>query len=49
MSENVVQKGILDQVKVRVRTHCPSRVYEREYDNIDEALEFLMRLKYEVR
>jgi hypothetical protein len=34
-------EGTIDQVKVRIRTHAPSDVIEKEFNNIDEALNFL--------
>ena len=34
-------EGTIDQVKVRIRTHAPSDVIEKEFNNVDEALNFL--------
>lgn len=31
----------IDQVKVRIRTHAPNHVEEREFDTIGEAIMFL--------
>ena len=35
--------GIIDNVKVRVRTHNPNNVEEKEFDNVKDALNFLRR------
>jgi hypothetical protein len=32
---------IVDQVKIRIRTHDPSTVDEQEFDNIYDALNYL--------
>jgi len=37
--------GIIDNVKVRVRTHNPSNVKSGEFRNIDEAIAFLNILR----
>ncbi len=34
-------KGIIDNVKVRVRTHAPNYVREEEFKTIEEAIKFL--------
>lgn len=37
--------GIIDNVKIRVRTHNPSNVESKECNTIDEAIDFLYSLK----
>lgn len=36
--------GIIDNVKIRVRTHNPSEVDEQEFNNIEEAVYFLQNI-----
>lgn len=33
--------GTVDQVRVRVRTHAPSSVVEREFGSAEEAIDWL--------
>ena len=39
-------KGTIDQVKVRVRTHAPNEVKEREFDSVDDAIYFLNEIRW---
>lgn len=41
--------GIIDNVKIRVRTHAPNNYWEREFDDIDSALIFLKELRTMIR
>ena len=38
-------EGIVDQVKVRVRTHAPKQIWEMEFTHIEEAIGFLEGVK----
>ena len=33
--------AVIDQVKIRVRTHAPNHVEEKEFSNVTEAVAFL--------
>jgi len=48
MCDSVVQKPILDQVIVTVKTYGPKSECEREFQTIDKAIEFLWHIKNEV-
>ena len=37
--------GYIDQVKIRIRTHCPNDVCEREFKTIGEAIYFLNAIR----
>jgi len=37
----IKMKGIIDNVKVRIRTHNPNEVIEREFNNIVNARIFM--------
>ena len=39
--------GYIDQVKIRVRTHSPNDVVEKEFNSINEALSWLMSVQSE--
>jgi len=43
-----MKRGFVDNVKVRVRTHAPNDVWEREFDHINDAIGFLESMKWVV-
>lgn len=44
-----MKSGIVDNVKVRVRTHAPNDFWEREFEHIDDAIGFLEGIREMVK
>jgi hypothetical protein len=42
-----MKQEIIDNVKIRIYTHDPPSIHEYEFDNIDDALNFLSMVRKE--
>jgi len=38
-------KGIIDNVKIRIRTHCPNEIIEKEFEDIQSAIDYIVYMR----